>query len=102
MPHAGGRRAHAAGVACARGAPRADPGALGARVSDESLRTPFPQRAHAALEDAHLQEALGIATTRFIGLRKESFAGFPEGEALRDRARAIKEGTLQQLDRHLE
>ncbi len=71
-------------------------------MSDASLRTPFPQRAHAALEDAHLQEALGIATTKFIGLRKESFAGFPEGEALRDRARAIKEGTLQQLDRHLE
>jgi len=70
-------------------------------VSDASLRTPFALRAHAALEDAHLQEALGIATTKFIGLRKESFAGFPEGEALRDRARAIKEGTLQQLDRHL-
>ena len=71
-------------------------------MSDASLRTPFPQRAHAALEDAHLQEALGIATTKFIGLRRESFAGFPEGEALRDRARAIKEGTLLQLDRHLE
>ena len=70
-------------------------------MSDASLRTPFALRAHAALEDAHLQEALGIATTKFIGLRKESFAGFPEGEALRDRARAIKEGTLQQLDRHL-
>ncbi|MDP2700575.1 MAG: (Fe-S)-binding protein, partial [Candidatus Rokubacteria bacterium] len=71
-------------------------------MSDASLRTPFPARAHAALADAHLQEALGIATTKFIGLRKEAFADFPEGEALRDRARAIKEGTLQQLDRHLE
>ena len=46
-------------------------------MSDASLRTPFALRAHAALEDAHLQEALGIATTKFIGLRKESFAGFP-------------------------
>jgi L-lactate dehydrogenase complex protein LldF len=71
-------------------------------VSDASLRTPFADRAHGALEDAYLQEALGIATTKFIGLRKEAFAGFPEGDALRDRARAIKEGTLQQLDRHLE
>jgi hypothetical protein len=35
-------------------------------------------------------------------LRREAFAGFPEGEALRDRARAIKEATLQQLDDHLE
>jgi L-lactate dehydrogenase complex protein LldF len=71
-------------------------------VSDANLRTPFPLRAHGALKDRYLQEALGIATTKFIGLRKEAFAGFPEGEALRDRARAIKEGTLQQLDRHLE
>jgi len=71
-------------------------------VSDAQLKTPFPQRAHAALGDAHLQEALTIATTKFIGLRKESFEGYPAGEALRDRARAIKEATLQQLDQHLE
>ncbi len=54
------------------------------------------------MKDAFLQEALTIATTKFIGLRREAFAGFPEGEALRDRARAIKEATLQELDRHLE
>ena len=70
-------------------------------MSEADLRVPFARRAHAALEDAHLQEALGIATTKFIGLRKDSFAGFPEGEALRDRARAIKERTLRELDRHL-
>src|SRR5262249_23720755 len=74
----------------------------GERVSDAQLRTPFPQRAHAALGDTQLQEALTIATTKFIDLRKESFAGYPAGEALRDRARAIKEATLQHLDRHLE
>jgi L-lactate dehydrogenase complex protein LldF len=61
----------------------------------------FPDRAAAALGDRHLQEALSIATTKFIGLRRESFAGFPEGDALRDRARAIKEATLQRLDVHL-
>jgi len=71
-------------------------------VSDAQLRTPFPERAHSALKDAHLQEALTIATTKFIGLRKEAFAGYPDGEALRDRARAIKESTLQGLDKHLE
>jgi L-lactate dehydrogenase complex protein LldF len=70
-------------------------------VSDASLATPFPERAGAALKDAYLQEALRIATTRFIDLRRESFAGFPQGEALRDRARAIKEATLQRLDVHL-
>jgi len=71
-------------------------------VSDPALRTPFPERAGAALKDAFLQEALTIATTKFIDLRRESFAGFPQGEALRDRARAIKEATLQRLDAHLE
>jgi L-lactate dehydrogenase complex protein LldF len=70
-------------------------------VSDALLRTPFPERAGAALKDAFLQEALKIATTKFIDLRKESFAGFPQGEALRDRARAIKEAVLQRLDVHL-
>ncbi len=71
-------------------------------MSDTTLRTPFPDRAEAALRDRFLQEALGIATTKFIGLRRESFAGFPEGDALRDRARAIKEATLQRLDVHLD
>jgi L-lactate dehydrogenase complex protein LldF len=61
----------------------------------------LPARAHAALGDHFLQEALSIATTRFIALRRESFAGFPAGEALRDRARAIKEATLQKLDVYL-
>jgi len=71
-------------------------------VSDAELATPFRQRAGGAMKDAFLQEALTIATTKFIGLRREAFASFPEGEALRDRARAIKEATLQHLDRHLE
>ena len=70
-------------------------------MSDQTLRTPFPERASAALKDTFLQQALGIATTKFIGLRQEAFAGFPEGEALRDRARAVKEATLQKLDGYL-
>jgi L-lactate dehydrogenase complex protein LldF len=59
-------------------------------------------RAQQALGDRFLHEALDIATTKFIGLRREAFATFPEGERLRDRARAIKEATLQRLDEHLE
>ncbi len=70
-------------------------------MSEVSLKVPFPQRAGAALRDEFLQEALTIATTKFIDLRRQSFAGFPQGEALRDRARAIKEATLQRLDVHL-
>ena len=71
-------------------------------MSAGELATPFRRRAGGAMQDAFLQEALTIATTKFIGLRREAFAGFPEGEALRDQARAIKERTLQELDRHLE
>jgi L-lactate dehydrogenase complex protein LldF len=68
----------------------------------EVLKIPFPERAGAALKDAFLQEALTIATTKFIGLRRESFRDFPRSEALRDRARQIKEATLQRLDFYLE
>jgi len=71
-------------------------------VSDGELAIPFRQRAGSALKDAFLQEALTIATTKFIDLRREAFEDFPEGEALRDHARAIKEATLQRLDHYLE
>jgi L-lactate dehydrogenase complex protein LldF len=66
------------------------------------LATPFRERAAGALNDAFLRQALTIATTKFIDLRREAFDAFPEGEALRDRARAIKEATLQRLDHHLD
>ena len=74
----------------------------GRLVSDGDLATPFRERATRALGDRFLQEALTIATTKFITLRQEAFGDYPEGEALRDRARAIKEATLQHLDQHLE
>jgi len=62
----------------------------------------FRERAATALRDTHLQEALTIATTRFIDLRRRAFGEFPEGDALRDRAREIKEATLQRLDHWVE
>jgi L-lactate dehydrogenase complex protein LldF len=71
-------------------------------VSEAAPATPLRERAGQALRDTFLQEALTIATTKFIGLRREAFADFPEGEGLRDRARAIKEATLQRLDHWLE
>ena len=67
-----------------------------------ALATPLRARAGAALRDPQLQEALGIATTKFMALRREAFAEFPEGDALRDRARAIKEATLARLDHYLD
>jgi len=71
-------------------------------LSEPELATPFRARAGEALHDGFLQQALTIATTKFIDLRREAFGEFPEGEALRDRARAIKEATLQRLDHYLE
>jgi L-lactate dehydrogenase complex protein LldF len=71
-------------------------------VSEPELATPLRERAGQALRDTFLQEALSIATTKFIDLRREAFAEFPQGEALRDQARAIKEATLQRLDHYLE
>lgn len=71
-------------------------------MSEADLSVPFRRRAGSAMKDAFLQEALTIATNKFIGLRREAFDDFPEGEKLRDRAREIKEATLQHLDRYLD
>jgi len=71
-------------------------------MSETDLSVPFRRRADSALGDKHLQEALTIATTKFIDLRREAFDEFPEGERLRDLAREIKEATLQHLDRYVD
>ena len=71
-------------------------------MTEPIVTTPLRQSATQALGDRFLHEALDIATTKFITLRREAFGDFPEGERLRDRARAIKEATLQRLDEHLE
>jgi L-lactate dehydrogenase complex protein LldF len=71
-------------------------------MMEPELAMPFRERAGRALDDRFLQEALTIATTKFITLRREAFAELPDGDALRDQARAIKEATLQRLDHWLE
>jgi L-lactate dehydrogenase complex protein LldF len=71
-------------------------------VTEPLITTPLRERARNALGDRFLHEALDIATTKFIALRREAFGGFADGERLRDRARAIKEATLQRLDEHIE
>ena len=71
-------------------------------MMEPELATPFRERTGRALDDRFLQEALTIATTKFITLRREAFAELPDGDALRDQARAIKEATLQRLDFWLE
>lgn len=61
----------------------------------------FPENARLALADQKLQDALSKATVRFMGVRANAFALYPEGESYRDLARAIKQRTLAQLDRYL-
>src|SRR5262245_48157230 len=99
MPHADEWPAAPAAIPTPRG-PSGGAARRGRGVSE--LATPFRERAAGALNDGYLRQALTIATTKFIDLRREAFDAFPEGETLRDRARAIKEATLLRLDHYLE
>src|SRR5260370_151430 len=60
------------------------------------------QRSHAALEDDILQGALKRATTSFIARRREGISSVTDWEALRQRARRVKEHTINHLDYYLE
>jgi len=62
----------------------------------------FARNAQKALSDKTLQAALARTTGRFVGARDASVAAFPGFDATRDRAAAIKQETLDHLDRHLE
>jgi L-lactate dehydrogenase complex protein LldF len=61
----------------------------------------FAEKSHAALGDSQLQEALSILRTHSIPNRNKAAAGLPEFEALRDRARDLKNHILGHLDRYL-
>ena len=65
-------------------------------------RSEFLAKARGAIEDRHLQEALDLATSRFLTLRRNAFRGIEDPEVLRERAQAIKQRTLRELDRHLD
>src|SRR5215471_8249880 len=60
------------------------------------------QRSHAALENDVLQGALKRATTTFIAKRREAITSVTDWEALRQRARQVKEHTINHLDYYLE
>jgi L-lactate dehydrogenase complex protein LldF len=62
----------------------------------------FKQNARRALDDAHLQEALGHVHAGFIDKRRKVYDALPEFEQLRDNARDIKNHTLAHLDLYLE
>src|ERR1700693_965899 len=68
-----------------------------------SLPNPnLTQRSHAALENDVLQGALKAATTTFIERRREALTSVSDWEALRQRARRVKEHTINHLDYYLE
>src|SRR5258706_13842397 len=60
------------------------------------------QRSHDALENSVLQGALKAATATFIERRREAITSVSDWEALRQRARQVKEHTINNLDYYLE
>src|SRR5437660_1521454 len=56
----------------------------------------------AALADASLQLILHRMGDTLGARNRQAFAEFAESGAVRDRARAIKDATLAELDKHLE
>jgi L-lactate dehydrogenase complex protein LldF len=62
----------------------------------------FLAAADAALADASLQSALANLGGTLGQRNRDAFAALPESDLLRQRARAIKDATLAELDRHLE
>ncbi|AHI66541.1 LutB/LldF family L-lactate oxidation iron-sulfur protein [Burkholderia thailandensis] len=68
-----------------------------------STATPtFKARASAALHDAQLQEALGMLGEGWIEKRRRVVSLLPEFEMLRERAKAVKDHVLANLDTYLE
>src|SRR5258707_3351894 len=68
-----------------------------------SLSNPnLTERSHAALENSVLQGALKAATTTFIERRRDAITSVADWEALRQRARQVKEHTINNLDYYLE
>jgi len=61
----------------------------------------FYRRATEALATPDLPQKIERATARLVAARHAAFAVFPEGEALRDEARAIRARVLSHLDQHL-
>lgn len=61
----------------------------------------FTKRAQAAVQNRYLRDALDSATDHFIEGRLAKMGELPAPDALRDRGRAIRRRTLENLDQHL-
>ena len=60
------------------------------------------ERAHEALQDAHLQEAYRSSTLRLYTHRLKAIGEVPGFESLRERGRALKREVMDHLDYYLE
>ena len=67
----------------------------------ESTAHLFKDNVTRALNDAHLQQALGHVRTKFIVKRQQAMDALPEFEALRDAGRDLKNHVLSRLDEYL-
>lgn len=67
----------------------------------EILSDKFYERSKEALENENLQRVLQRATSRFVFARNQAFSDLAEGDALRTKAREIKERVIEQLDKYL-
>jgi L-lactate dehydrogenase complex protein LldF len=71
-------------------------------VSHAATTPRFKENAHEALGDANLQAALRGSRGNFVAKRAAAREALPEFDALRDRARDIKNEVLGKLDLYLE
>lgn len=70
-------------------------------MTDTTSNITFYERVEDALQDTQARGAFDRATKRFTTLRAAAFTTLPEGEAVRDQARAIRAHTLSHLDQYL-
>src|SRR4051812_15065981 len=61
----------------------------------------FLAASEAALADSHLQQILGQLGDTLGRRNREAWAALPNSDLIRERARAIKDETLAELDQHL-
>ncbi len=61
----------------------------------------FHRRVRRALDDPRLRVALDRATARFTTQRQAGLASLPDADAVRDRARAIRQDVVAHLDRYV-
>src|SRR5260221_6600086 len=67
----------------------------------QSTARDFIDNAHAALENATLQQALGNVRVNFIDKRRQAVEALPEFDALRKAGKEMRDRVLADLDTHL-